>query len=963
VPSDLIVLIDGNALLHRAFHALPPLTTSKGELVNATYGFALTLFKALNELHPKYAAVAFDMATPTFRHKEFEPYKAHRPKAAEGLYEQLDRVKELVKALNIPIFEVEGFEADDVLGTLARQASEMGLRVVIVTGDTDALQLVGDKVKVLTPRRSFSDTVIYDAAMVKEKYGLEPRQLAEFKGLKGDPTDNIPGVPGIGEKSAATLLARYGSIEGIYAHIGEIEPKFRKYLEGHESDAFQGRHLATIVVDVPVKLELQRCKVGTYDRQRVVALLRELEFKSLVSRLPEPPENAHEKDSSTQPPGDSPTGATQMPMFEDTPPGSFEATSRFLVSSVVPSSVIEVRDNLQGEYRVVDTAEGLQELARALAASKAFAVDVETTDKDAMKARLVGISACWERGHACYVPLGHNPTLGESPGGEVKQLTLEQVSSALKPVLDNESIAKYAHNGKYDITVLERHGIVLRGLAFDTMIGAYLVDPSQRTLNLKDVAWQKLAVEMTPITSLIGKGKTQITMADVPIRAACAYAAADADMTFRLKEVIESELIRAELWNLFEKVEMPLVPVLAQMEMNGVALDVAFLAQLSRELYQRIVEVEREIHLAAGHQFNINSTQQLGAVLFDQLRLPAARRTKTGYSTEADVLEELRGTHPIVEMVLEYRQLVKLKSTYVDALPSMINTVTGRLHTSFNQTGTVTGRLSSSEPNLQNIPIRTELGRKVRRAFVAGNPDSLLLSADYSQVELRILAHISRDPRLLEAFASGEDIHAATAAEIFGVALDQVTPDLRRIAKVVNFGIIYGMSDYGLSQEAGLPRREAAKYIARYISRYPGVARYIEETKKMAEEQGYVTTILGRRRYLPEMSVNHHATRSAAERTAINMPIQGTAADAIKIAMIRLHRAMRARGLRSRMMLQVHDELVFEVPKDELDELRHLVVEIMENALPMVVPLKVDTKVGRNWNQMEPFIPPEFANA
>lgn len=957
MPRDLIILIDGNALLHRAFHALPPLTTSRGELVNATYGFALTLFKALNELRPKYAAVAFDLPAPTFRHKEFEPYKAHRPKAAEGLYEQLDRVKELVRTLNMPTFEVEGFEADDVLGTLARQASDAGLEVVIVTGDTDALQLVGERVKVLTPRRNFSDTVLYDNEMVREKYGLEPTQLADFKGLKGDPTDNIPGVPGIGEKSASALLRRFGSIEGIYAHIEEIEPKFRKLLEGHESDALRGKRLATIVVNVPVKLELEACKVGTYDRGRVTELLRELEFKSLVSRLPVPPEGDGADGVTTvgtaaETSEARSTVAMQMPMFEDVAPNSFEASARPLTGVVSGAPRIEERESLQGKYEVVDTAEGLARLARDLARSGAFAVDVETTHKDSMKARLVGISVCWEPGVAYYLPLGHNPTLEESSRGEIRQLTLEQVANALGAVLSDESIAKYAHNGKYDITVLSRHGIPVRGLAFDTMIGSYLVDPSQRTLNLKDVAWQKLAVDMTPITALIGKGKAQITMADVPIGAAAAYACADVDMTYRLRSVVESELKKAELWKLFEEVEMPLVPVLAQMEQNGVALDVSFLDQLSRELHQRIGEVENEIHRAAGHRFNINSTQQLGAVLFEQLRLPTSRRTKTGYSTEADILEELRGTHPIVELVLEYRQLVKLKSTYVDALPLMINSTTGRLHTSFNQTGTVTGRLSSSEPNLQNIPIRTELGRKVRRAFVAGSHNNLLLSADYSQVELRILAHISRDPRLLEAFAAGEDIHAATASEIFGVAPNRVTPDMRRIAKVVNFGIIYGISDYGLSQGAGLSRREAAEYISKYTSRYVGVANYIEATKKMAEEQGYVTTILGRRRYLPEINVSHRATRAAAERTAINMPIQGTAADAIKIAMIRLHRAMQARGLKGKMILQVHDELVFEVPEDEVDELRNLVVEIMENALPLVVPLKVDTKVGRDWNRM-----------
>ncbi len=530
------------------------------------------------------------------------------------------------------------------------------------------------------------------------------------------------------------------------------------------------------------------------------------------------------------------------------------------------------------------------------------------------------------------------------------------VPTTMLPVLLDSKIRKLAHNGKYDMTVLNRNGIEVNGLAFDTMVATYLIDPGRRTFNLKDLGFAKLGIEMAPIETLIGKGKTQVTMADVPIGRAAHYACLDADVTCRLAGMLEPELRDAGLWNLFTEVEMPLVSVLAKMEQRGIAIDVPFLQKLSGELYSKIVELEQSIYEAAGHKFNINSTQQLGNVLFQELRLPTSRRTKTGFSTEAEVLEELRGAHPIIERVLEYRQLMKLKSTYVDALPLMINPLTGRLHTSFNQTGTVTGRLSSSDPNLQNIPIRTELGRRIRGAFVAEDPDSVLLSADYSQIELRILAHISQDERLLAAFAADEDIHAATAADIFGVSMDRVTSEQRRVAKVVNFGIIYGISDYGLAAGAGLARREAGEFIENYLAKYNGVSKYVEETKRQASEQGYVTTILGRRRYLPEINVSHRGLRQAAERTAINMPIQGTAADIIKIAMIKLDNVMTKLGLKSKMILQVHDELLFEVPSGELDEMRSLVVQAMENALPLDVRLKVDVKVGRNWNDMEKII-------
>ncbi|MBI4321968.1 MAG: DNA polymerase I [Chloroflexi bacterium] len=980
--AGLLVLIDGNALLHRAFHAVPLLTTSKGELVNATYGFAQMLLKAWNELKPDYIAAAFDKAGPTFRHKEFEAYKAQRPKAADGLYEQFPRVKQLIEAFNIPAFEVEGFEADDVLGTLAKQATDAGIETIVVTGDTDALQLVGPHVRVMTPGRVFAETTLYDEEAVRRRYGLEPHQLADFKGLKGDPSDNIPGVPGVGDKTATRLLARFGTVENVYAHLEEVDKKLRDVLERNGESARQSKHLATIVTDVPIQLDPDSCRTVAFDRDKVVALLRELEFRSLLGRLPQwPGSGGWAQSSRGQRPGGKGQGpgvgsgqgtieiddgtvgsvaaaagdtggglAVQIGMFEGDTSTTLDGGPRPLAAAVIMPRAAEFSAAQDRHYTVVETESGLDELIETMKRAREFTIDLETTHKDAMRARIVGIAVATAPACAWYVPVGHRTE--EVDGKSHKQLRAELVLDRIRDLLEDASVAKCAHNAKYEITVLARQGLSPRGFAVDTMIAAYLLEPSQRAFNLKDLAWTKLGVEMTPITTLIGKGKTQISMAQVPIPDAAQYASCDADMTCRLSGLLVLELEKAGLGKLYKDVEMPLVPVLAQMEQHGVALDVGFLHQLSAELHHRIVDLELAIYDLAGHRFNVNSTQQLASVLFGELRLPPSRRTKTGHSTEADVLEELRGAHPVVERVLEYRQLQKLKSTYVDALPLMINSQTGRLHTSFNQTGTVTGRLSSSEPNLQNIPIRTELGRKVRGAFIAPDSDTLLLSADYSQIELRILAHISQDKRLIEAFAADEDVHAATASEIFGVPLGKVTSDMRRVAKVVNFGIIYGMSDYGLAAGAGLSRKDASAYIANYIARYEGVQQYVENTKREAEERGYVTTLLGRRRYLPEIYVNHHALRMAAQRTAINMPIQGTAADIIKIAMVRVSRALGARRSKTKMILQVHDELLFEVPRAELAEINDLVKNIMENALPMCVQLKVETKVGANWNEM-----------
>jgi DNA polymerase-1 len=901
MDKPLLVLFDGNALLHRAFHALPPLTVRKsGEMVGAVYGFAQMLLKVINELKPSHCAIAFDMKGPTFRHKLFDQYKIHRPETPQELVGQLGRVRELVEAFNIPIFELEGYEADDLLGTLSHQSSEKDIETIIVTGDADAMQLVSPKVKVLypKPRKAFSDTMLFDEAAVKEKYGVKPEQIADLKGLVGDPSDNIPGVSGIGAKTAVKLIEQFGSIEGIYENIDKVEPaRLQALLRDNEAIARQSKELATIVTKMPVKLKLDDCRVSQYDRNKVTGLLRELEFASLLSKLPQ---------------------MEGKEAVEAKPP--------------------------QGKYKIVNRAAELDKLIKRLTAAKTFAFDTETTGFDPMSASLVGISLSLAAGEAYYIPVGHTGL------DTIAQLPLEEVIAQLKPVMEDKSLAKLAHNGKYDMEVLAEYGVTVNNLSFDSMVAAYLL--GEKSMGLKALAFSRLAVEMTPITDLIGAGKKTIPMSQVEIARAADYSCADADMTLRLTEIFERELKEQGLWKLFAEVELPLVPVLLHMERNGVALDSGLLKEMSQRLGEQLTKVEKEIYDNVGHEFNINSPSQLSQVLFQELGLAPARKTKGGYSTGAAVLEELLGIHPVVELILDYRQLSKIKSTYIDALPSLINQKTGRLHTSFNQTRTTTGRLSSSEPNLQNIPVRGELGKEVRKAFIAPEGNRLL-SADYSQIDLRALAHLSQDKSLLDAFRHDEDIHSATAAQVFGVEPSKVTPDMRRVAKTVNFGVIYGMSEYGLEQATGLSREEAARFINAYFEKYPGVKSYLESTKEQARKMGYVQTILGRRRTIPEINAQNRQVREAAERMAINMPVQGTSADIIKVAMINLEREIEKRGLKSKMLLQVHDELIFEVPQTELGEMKKIVPELMTSAIELSVPLKAAVKSGPNWGEME----------
>jgi DNA polymerase-1 len=892
LEKPLLLLFDGHALVHRAFHALPSLSVSKtGEPTGAVYGFIRMLLKMLQDFKPTHLAIAFDRPAPTFRHLEFEEYKAQRPAAPEELRRQFGRVREVVKAFNIPTFELDGYEADDLLGTLSRQAAAQGFDTIIVTGDTDTMQLVSPKVKVLLPQRTFGETILYDAAAVRQKYGVAPQQIPDLKGLKGDPSDNIPGVPGVGEKTATKLIQQFESVEGVYKHIGEVTPlKLRETLLVEEGQAKQSKRLATIDTDAPVNFEPANCQASAYERSRLLELFRELEFFTLLDKLPQLGE----------------------------------------------PSAQEVSLPDKGEYILVDTISALEELMAKFSHSTSFVIHLVVE-----RGEIVGLALSASPGEAYYLPVGHRGW--ESP----QQLPLQQTLKLLQPLLSDTHMAKVVHDGKGITNRLVDYEVELHDLGFDTMIAAYLL--GEKSVGLKALALGKLGVEITPLAELAAPKRGSIAEVSLPFVAK--HACAEADVIGRLRPLLQKELEERELQKLFSEVEMPLISILALMERNGVALDTDLLRHMSQSLGKQLLKLEQEIYSYVGHGFNINSPQQLGRVLFGELKLPGAKKTKSGYSTDASVLDGLREVHPVVKLILEYRQLMKLRSTYIDALPALINPRTGRVHTSFNQAVTATGRLSSSDPNLQNIPIRGELGRQMRQAFIA-EPPSFLVGGDYSQIDLRVLAHLSQDPRLLAAFRQDEDIHAATASEVFGVALTEVNSEMRRIAKVVNFGIIYGMSDYGLEQATELSREEAAQFIASYFQRYPKVKDYIESTKQQARKRGYVQTLLGRRRYIPELDSSNRQVREAAERMAINMPVQGTAADIIKLAMINLQREIDKRGLRSKMILQVHDELLFEVPPEELEQVKVLLRETMSQAMELSVPLKVEIKVGRNWGEM-----------
>lgn len=966
-----LVLLDGHALFHRSFHAFPEeMSTTAGEPTNAIYGFTRMLLDVLRIIKPQYLALTFDRPTPTFRHKEYASYKAHRPSLPDGMRAQFTRVRDVVAAFNIPVYEMDGFEADDLLGTLSRQAEAALVRTVIATGDLDTLQLVDDWVRVTfarSPRKG--EFEYFDRAAVEARYGFEPARVVDYKALVGDTSDNIPGVPGIGQKTATKLIQEYGTLENILEHIEELPPRVKTMLAENRDQALQSKHLATIVTDVPVTLDLEGARALNYDPDGARRVLYELEFYSLADKLPRRlgEENAPAVVArETRPPAKSTTARSAQPA----PAGAGDATAQLSLfgedelqtlveeggSIAPPVSVSNVArfpsaSASTTNTMVINTADGLDVLAHSLAGAGIFAFDLETDSANELQAAIVGLSFSLGAGEAYYIPVGHiTDADGNAPA---VQLPLADVLERLGPVFGNETIGKVGHNAKFDMLVLARHGVWVKGLRFDTMVAAYLLNPGRRGLGLKEQSFENLGIIMTPIDDLIGKGRNQISMAQVPVRHVADYAGADADMTLRLMQVLEPQLESRGLHKLFDEIEVPLVAVLTRMELTGILLDKDFLHRMGVELEEQCTALVQEIYSAVGHEFNVNSTRQLGEVLFGELKLPHGRKTKTGYSVDAEVLDGLRGLHAAVDELLEYRQLSKLKSTYVDGLLELIDPNDGRVHTSFNQTIAATGRLSSSNPNLQNIPVRTEVGKRIRRAFLA-DPGSYLLTADYSQIELRILAHVTREPALVAAFEAGEDIHAATASRLFHVPLADVQPDQRRLAKTVNFAVLYGQSAFGLARTTGMANAEAVEFIRNYEQTFPLVREYVQNTLHQARTQGYVQTLMGRRRYFPDMSGLPVVQRQAAEREAINMPIQGTNADMIKMAMIALQRQIEELNLGARQILQVHDELVLEVPDDEVDLVAELVAGEMRNALVLSVPIQVEIKLGRNWYDVQP---------
>jgi DNA polymerase-1 len=982
----LLAIFDGHGIIHRAYYALkdaPLVARRTGENTSAVFGFTNTLLAVIDDLKPTHLVVAVDLPGPTFRHARDASYKAtrfenvksqvvnslgvvaelseslrsdiavavaearSREQIRESVYgtaeqagidsdtkleieralgpiesswdigQQMGRCLEMMEAFNIPVFSAQGYEADDVIGALAVQAAEAGIDTYLVTLDTDLIQLIRPQVTIYMMRPYQRDHVIYTEETARARYGFAPQRMADYKALRGDSSDNIPGIPGVGDGTASKLLAQYESVDGIFGSIAVVKPdKLRENLRLHESQVRQALEMATIRTDVPdVILDMEEARVGRYDRQRVLDLLRDLEFRTLVPRLP---------------PVDEDFGGAGKP----------QATRN---------------------YGLVTTEAELDALVERAAAAGRFAFDLEAVGSSSPNhCLLVGVAVATGPGEACYVPVGHQPALGGP-----SQLPGELVLQKLARLFADPEVEKIAHNGKFDLAHLASRDIKVTGYAFDTLLAAYILGEGALgdvfragagSLSLKWLVSRRMGFEMREVIDVVGKnGAKQLSVDQVMIDEFLPYACENVDYTLRLREPLERELRELGMWELFADVEMPLVPVLARMEEIGIALDTKVLREMSQGLNEQVAYLEDQAYQAVGHQFNLGSPPQLSQVLFDELGLPKTRRTKQGYSTDAQAIEALRGVHPIIDIILKWRELTKLRSTYIDALPGNVDPRDGRVHTTFDQAVAATGRLSSNNPNLQNIPVRSELGGQVRRAFVARDigDDPLLFSADYSQIELRILAHMTQDPILMEAFRKDEDIHASTAAQVFGVTLPEVTRLQRNRAKVFNFGVLYGLSDFGLAQREGISREEAGAFIKRYFERYGSVKAWRDSIVQGTRRDGFAETLAGRRRYIPDIHSSNFNVRMGAERIAINMPVQGTASDIIKIAMIRIDDELTQRGMQSRMLLQVHDELIFEGPRSEMEQLKEIARRIMPASLELSVALKVDVKAGKNWADME----------
>lgn len=895
-------IVDGTALAYRSYYAFKnnPLINSKGENTSAPFAFTRLLIKIIDEEKPDYLAIAFDLSGPTFRHESYDAYKANRKPMPDDLAEQLPRIRQIVETYGIPIVEQQGYEADDVIGTLVKKAEQNGINTYMVTGDKDLMQLVSPHVWMYNLKKVGEEPEIIDSERVLNKMGVPPERIIDYLSLMGDSVDNIPGAKGVGEKSARELLQEYGSLEKIIENCENIPNK--RVREGIKSSIdliWLSKQLATLETNVPLKIDLEGLRYHEANPEALLKLFTELEFKSLIDNL-----NTRAMKFSTQ-------------------------------------------------YHVYDSLDKVDELCQNLLDNGQFTLDLETTNIDPLQAEIVGLSFSFRISEAFYIPVKstrhQTQEIEFTEENEYNSLEVQDVLKRFKPLLANADIKKSGQNIKYDLLVLSNYGIVVDGVDFDTMVASYVLDPEKRQHNLDSLALEYFNYKKIPTTDLIGKGKNQISMSQVPIEKVAEYAAEDADMTWRLKELFEKKLKETGLEKLFHEVEMPLVTVLMQIEQNGVAIDVPFLKQMEKQFDQEMSRLIKKIEEIAGSSINLNSPKQLGDLLFNKLKLPTARKTKTGYSTDVTVLEGLAKKYELPRVILDYRQLSKLQSTYVAALPKLINPRTKRIHTSYNQTVATTGRLSSSDPNLQNIPIRTEIGREIRRAFIPGDKNHILLDADYSQIELRIMAHLSGDATLRDSFIHGEDIHRRTAALILNLPPEAVDDEQRRQAKAINFGIIYGMGAFGLASRLDISQQEAQLFIDAYFSKYPGVKNFMEEVVKKAQKDGYVSTMLGRQRRLPDILSNNRRRREFAERTAINTPIQGTAADMIKLAMINIHNRIQREKLNLKMIMQVHDELVFEVLRDELEYAKTVVREEMEGALKLDVPVKADVGAGENW--------------
>ena len=881
-----LYLIDGSSYIYRAYFAIRHLSNSKGFATNAVFGFINMLLKVVREHAPDHLAVVFDAKGPTFRKELYPEYKANRTAMPEDLVPQIPYIKEVVRAFNMPAIEKPGYEADDIIATLAKKFAAEGLEITVVTGDKDLMQIVSERIRLLDTMKD----KVSGLEEVAERFGGTPDKVIEVQALAGDSSDNIPGVPGIGEKTAVKLIREFGTVENLLERCGEVKGKMGEKLREFAEQARLSKRLVTLVDDLPLDLDYSSFALSEPNRQALTALFKELEFHKLIQEF------------STESRADG------------------------------------------AGYRGVLDAAGLDELTAELRRAGRFAFDTETTSLDAVRADLVGLSFSIKEKEAWYIPVGHRYL------GAPEQLDSKHVLEALRPLLEDPQLFKIGQNLKYDLLVLRRAGVEVKGPFFDTMIASYLAQPAAKSHGMDALASDLLGHKTVSYAEVTGSGRNRIGFEEVEVEKAVHYAAEDADITLRLATVLEPKLDETEQRCLFDEVEMPLVEVLTAMEWAGIRIDSAFLGALSKEMEGKLATLEREIHELARGPFNIASPKQLGEVLFERLGLPKGRKTKTGWSTDVEVLSALAEQHPVAARILEHRSLAKLKNTYCDALPKLVNPDTGRIHTSFNQAVTATGRLSSSEPNLQNIPIRTEEGGRIREAFIPAE-GNVLLAADYSQIELRILAHLADEAVLKESFAQGEDIHKRTASEVFGVFPEMVTTEMRRQAKTINFGVIYGMGAFSLGKDLGIPTREAQVFIDNYFARYPGIKTFMESKREEARAKQYVTTLLGRRCAVPEIASSNGAIRAYAERNAINYPIQGSAADIVKVAMVRIQRRLAQEGLKARMVLQVHDELVFDVPQGELERVRELVRSEMEGALPLSVPLLVDIGVGANWRE------------